>query len=100
MALDKTVLALELIRIESEIVQESLGDMPMDDATRSRIESKCNQTADAIYNWLLTATVSVNVNTTTTHAISSINVAGTAAAQTNPAPVFGTGSGSGTGTIS
>ena len=100
MALDKNSLAAALTAIETEIVAESLAPLEIDPVTQEKIERKCSQTADAIYTWLLTATVNVTVNTTTTHVPFTINVTGTAAAQTNPAPVAGTGSGTGTGTIS
>lgn len=100
MALDKNNLAAALTAIETQIVAESLAPLEIDAVTQEKIERKCNLTADAIYTWLLTATVNVTVSTTTTHAPLTINVAGTAAAQTNPAPVAGVGSGAGTGTIS
>jgi hypothetical protein len=100
MALDKTALANALIAIETQIVEESLAPLALDDTTREKIERKCNLTADAIYTWILTATVNVSVNTTTLHPTGVIAVAGSAVAQTNPLPVAGTGTGSGTGTIS
>jgi len=63
------------------------------------INQRANLYAQAIYTWVLTATVNTNVNTnvTTTHAPGTINVTGTAVAQTNPAPIAGTGAGTGTG---
>lgn len=100
MALDKTVLANALITIEKQIVEESLAPLPLDAITAEKIERKCNLTADAIYSWLLTATVNVSVNTTTTHITGAIQVQGTAVAQANIVPIVGTGSGTGTGTIS
>jgi len=99
MALDKTALATALFSIEEQIVAESLAPLQIDSITREKIQRKCDLTADAIYTWLLTATVNVNVSTTTSHAPGTINVIGTAAAQSNVVPVVGTGTGTGTGTL-
>lgn len=99
MALDKTVLAGLLITAETQIVQESVAPLPIDPKTQEKINRKCTLYADAIYTWLLTATVNTSVTTVTTNAPGTVAVAGTAAAQVNPLPVVGTGSGAGVGTI-
>ena len=94
-----------LVAVERQIIIDAYarsGVTPanIDAFTESAIQQKAQGYADAILQWVTTATVTTTVSTTvnTTHAPATINVTGTALAQTNPAPVVGTGSGTGTGT--
>ena len=94
-----------LVAVERQIILDAYarsGVTPanIDAFTESAIQQKAQGYADAILQWVTTATVNTTVSTTvnTTHAPATINVTGSAVAQTNPAPVVGTGSGTGTGT--
>lgn len=106
--LDPNALYAALLAIEESSIIEgyaSAGTPPViDPNTRSRIDKKCRATADAIYAWILTATVNSSVTTTvtTTNAPGSIIVVGSPSTQLNAVPAFGTGAGTGTavGTIS
>lgn len=106
MALDPTQLANALYAIEESAIADTLAlmDPSAQAQVRASIRSKVDATAQAIYAWVLTATVTTSVSATgtTTHLPNTINVAGTAVAQTNPLPVVGTSTstGSGVGTLS
>lgn len=104
MALDPNALGAALAQVDINIINEGYlakGAVPptIDPITLSAIERRSQLYAEAIYTWILTATVNTNVTTTSTtnHVPGAIAVTGTAVAQANPAPVVGTATGSGTG---
>ncbi len=104
MALDPNALGTALAQVDINIINEEYlakGVVPptIDPITLSAIERRSQLYAEAIYTWILTATVNTNVTTTSTtnHVPGAIAVTGTAVAQANPAPVVGTATGSGTG---
>jgi hypothetical protein len=104
MALNATNLAFALQAIEESVIVDAYiaNGLPptIDPATKERIRRKCQDTANAIYAWLLTATVTTPISVQTLHAPGSIQTTGTAVAQANPAPVVGTATGTATGVIS
>lgn len=104
MALNPTNLAFALQAIEESIIVEAYvaNGLPptIDPATKDRIRRKCQDTANALYAWITTATVTSPISVQTLHAPSSIQTTGTAVAQANPAPVVGTATGTATGVIS
>ena len=94
-----------LVEVERQTIldayaRSNISPAIIDPITEVVIQQKAQGYADAILQWVTTATVTTTVSTTvnTTHAPATINVTGTALAQTNPAPVVGTGTGTGTGT--
>lgn len=94
-----------LVALERQIILDGYtrsGVTPavIDDDTEAAILRRAQGYADAMLQWVITASINTTVNTNinTTHAPSTINVTGTAVAQTNPLPVLGTGTGTGTGT--
>lgn len=104
MALNVDQLAIALAQVDINLVNQAYIEKEVtpptiDSATQASIKARAEGYAQAIYTWILTATVNTTVNTnlSTLHPSSTINVAGTAVAQTNPAPVVGSGTGSGTG---
>ena len=105
MALDPNALKEALKEVDINLINQSYlenDNTPpeIDEALDRKIEARALGYANAIYNWILTATVTTNVTTSvsTLHPSGTINVAGTAAAQSNPIPVTGTGNGTGSGT--
>ena len=104
MALDPNALKLALKEVDINLINQSYSaneNAPPEIAEEleRKIEARALGYANAIYNWILTATVNTNVttNVTTLHPSGTINVAGSAAAQSNPLPVSGTGNGTGNG---
>ena len=104
MALDPNALKQALKQVDINMIRDAYlekdVDPPeIDDETLSSIDTRAEGYANAIYSWILTATVNTNVttNVTTLHPSGTINVAGSAAAQSNPLPVSGTGNGTGNG---
>lgn len=104
MALNPNNLAISLQAIEEATIIEAYianGVPPViDPATKERIRRKCQDTANAIYAWVITATVTTPISVQTLHPIGAITTAGSPSAQSNVVPVIGSASGTGTGTIS
>ena len=104
MALDPNALKQALKQVDIDMIidaylEKDVDPPEIDDETLDSIDTRAEGYANAIYNWILTATVNTNVttNVTTIHPSGTINVAGSAAAQSNPLPVSGTGNGTGNG---
>ena len=105
MALDPNALKEALKQVDINLIRAAYLANPnvfppeIDSDTLDAIDARALGYANAIYNWILTATVNTNVttNVTTLHPSGTINVAGSAAAQSNPLPVSGTGNGTGNG---
>ena len=107
MALNVDQLATALAQADITVINSvfaksaAAGAVPptLTDSELENINQRAQLYAQAIYTWILTATVNTTVNTnlSTLHPSGTINVTGTALAQTNPAPVVGGGTGSGTG---
>lgn len=87
MALDKNKLLQSLIDAETDGVD-------LTSEAYQGVLLKCIAYADAIDDYIRSATVSVSV--TTKHLPGTINVAGPPAGATNPVPVIGSGEGTST----